>query len=259
MVIRNKLRDNYLYLVGTFLSPKNGVHILNGHYISPDSDNPQIFEDQMSKLSKKVSFVYIQEAIELIEKQQQVKSPIVAFTYDDGFKECLYSIAPVLEAYNTNAAFFINPNFIDGDVNYKKDFLKRINVKNKEPLNWGEVIALSNKGHVIGAHTMDHLDLGNESLTIEELKAQIVDCKKLIENKIKANCSIFAFPFGQKQNLSIKALQIAKEHYKYIFSSTDYKKYFSFNNDVINRRHCEPFWPVSHLNYFLNCEKTFNP
>lgn len=258
MVIRQAIRANYLSIMGSFLKPRNGVHILNSHYISPTSTDPEIFETQLKQLSKNVTFINIEEAVELIVKNKSIKKPLVAFTYDDGFKECYQSIAPVLENFHTNAAFFINPNFIDGDEAYKKKFLKRILTKDKEPLNWDEVTKLSEKGHIIGAHTMDHLNLGDTSLNTSELEYQIVNCKKIIEQKIKNKCSMFAFPFGQKQHLNSEALKISKENFEYIFSGTDYKNYFSFNGEVINRRHCEPFWPITHVNYFLSCEKNYN-
>jgi hypothetical protein len=46
-------------------------------------------------------------------------------------------------------------------------------------------------------------------------------------------------------------LKIAKQHHRYIFSQDDYKHYFSFNGQVINRRHFEGDWKYRHVLYFL--------
>lgn len=51
------------------------------------------------------------------------------------------------------------------------------------------------------------------------------------------------------------SIDIACKYYKYVFSQSDYKHYFSFGGRVINRRHFEPFWPVKHVSYFLSCHK----
>ena len=45
--------------------------------------------------------------------------------------------------------------------------------------------------------------------------------------------------------------------HQYVFAQSVYKKYFSFDGKVINRRHFEPFWPISHMYYFLGCNKKY--
>lgn len=40
--------------------------------------------------------------------------------------------------------------------------------------------------------------------------------------------------------------------YKYVFSQSDYKHYLSYGDKVINRRHFEFWWSLSHILYFLS-------
>lgn len=77
----------------------------------------------------------------------------------------------------------------------------------------------------------------------------------IIEEKLGTSCDYFAFPYGKLKHVNAKALDIACDNYKYVFSQSNYKNYFSFEGRVINRRHFEPFWPITHVYFFLSCHK----
>lgn len=251
-------RKCLLNCLGLFCRPTKGIHILNGHMINrgiPILDSEDYFRFQLKQLSRYVRFVRIEDAVSLIMEKKTVDIPLVAFTFDDGFRECYSMIAPVLEEFGVNAAFFINPNFADGDDHYIQNFTENVVLSpGKFPMNWKEIKELYDRGHVIGAHTLDHYMINNNDDMVE-LNRQIVDCKSVIENKLSAPCDYFAFPYGRLEHANKISINVACNCYKYVFSQSDYKHYFSFNNRVINRRHFEPFWPVSHLYYFLSCRK----
>ncbi|MGC9151642.1 MAG: polysaccharide deacetylase family protein [Microbacter sp.] len=255
-IIRKELRKIFLDVVGPFVKPANGINILNGHMIARESPHVEVFLSQLTQLKRVATFIRIEEAIRLISNRQMVNDVLVAFSFDDGFEECATMIAPALEQFKTNALFFINPNFVDGDEFYIKNFTENVVLTpGKKPMRWNDIIDLHQKGHLIGAHTMDHYLINSDNLN--ELTYQIVECKKVIENHIKAPCDYFAIPFGKLQDANEKSIQLALNHYKYVFSQSDYKHYFSFNGQIINRRHFEPFWPVNHVTYFLSHMKKY--
>lgn len=255
--MRAFIRKNLLDCLGLFSRPAKGVHILNGHMLSREQSSPfarNHFFQQLKQLQKYVRFIPIEQAVKLITTQSEPDSPLVAFTFDDGFEECYSDIAPILEDFGVNAAFFINPNFVEGDDQYIAYFTqKRVLTPGKRPMRWREIKDLHRRGHIIGAHTMDHWMINSNDNN--ELKYQIGKCKSRIENKLSAPCHYFAFPYGRPEHVNIRTIHLASQYYSYIFSQSDYKHYFSFNGRVINRRHFEPFWPVSHLYYFLSCHK----
>lgn len=254
--MKRQIKNTFLNFSGSFLKPTNGIHIVNAHYMNPniENDSGEHFIKQLENIKKHGQLIRIEEACDLIKKGKKVSNSLVAFTFDDGFKECYEVAAQILNSYGVNAAFFINPNFIECNEEYYLNFSQRVTVKGKKPMTWSQINDLHKRGNIIGAHTMDHLDLG-KGLSETELYYQIVNCKNEIENKIGNNCNMFAFPYGRQENLLDDALNLINRHYEYIFSGTNYKHYFSSNNRVINRRHIEPFWPVSHLNYFLSVKK----
>jgi peptidoglycan/xylan/chitin deacetylase (PgdA/CDA1 family) len=255
MEIRSLLRHITLDILGTFATPAPGIHILNGHRIENEKE-PETFKNMLIEMSRYVSFINIEDAVRMIVNREKVSKPLVAFTFDDGFMDCYNIFAPVLEEFGVNAMFFINPNYVDGDVNYIDNFDNHIVMTpGKRPMRWEQLKALSARGHVIAAHTMDHYMINSNDENT--LRYQIESCKEIIESNIGKPCDYFAFPYGKLSQVNQKSINIACEKYKYVFSQSDYKHYFSFNNKVINRRHFEAFWPVKHVFYFISCHKTY--
>lgn len=255
MKSRTFLRGKVLDILGLFHTPQVGIHILNGHRIQGENE-PETFYMLLKELSKYVKFINIEEAINMIDKKMEPTEPLVAFTFDDGFMDCYDFFAPTLEKFGVNAMFFVNPNYVDGDLKYIEHFnLSIVRTPNKKPMRWSHLKELSERGHIIAAHTMDHYMINTGD--IETLKHQIIDCKDIIEDKIGKECSYFAFPYGKLTQANQTSIKIACQTYKFVFSQSDYKEYFSFGGKVINRRHFEPFWPVNHVKYFLSCKKHF--
>jgi len=250
--IRKYIRKQLLDILGLTSAPKPGIHILNGHFLSlDDQKSNDVFHDQLKMLLLKgVEFINFDKAVESIEKKIIPSDKcFVSFTFDDGFEECFTKIRPVLNDFGIKAGFFINPNFVDGDEEYRGNFKDNIVYTNKQPMNWEQIKILSGEGHIIGAHTMDHIRLDIQDKDI--LEYQIGESKKYIENKLKAGCNYFAFPYGKLKQISSMGVEIARKYFKYIFSQSNYRCYYSFNGEVINRRHFECDWPYRHVLYFL--------
>lgn len=259
-MIRNKIRNIYLELFGLFKNPKPGIHIMNAHFVTPDSHDKsqdyKIFENFLKSLQKKTVFIKIEDAIERLEnKKIRGSDALVSFTFDDGFEECYTVIAPLLEKYGTRGAFFINANYISSDDDYQVEFNKRIDTYTKKPMSWKQVIDLHERGHLIGSHNLDHTNFAD--LSLDETSEQLKKNKEILEEKLNYKCDYFAWTYGQFQHFPEEALIETKKFHKYIFSGTNYKKYFSWEESVINRRHIEPFWPTSHINFFLSVNKKF--
>lgn len=253
---RNFFRRLIINALTVKIRPKPGIHILNGHYISRDDKvTKEVFTQLLDKLKFfRIEFVDFEYAVELITlKKVPEDKCLVSFTFDDGFKECFTKIKPVLDLYKIKAAFFINPNFIDGDKSYRLNFIKNIVKVDKEPMSWEQIQILTAEGHTIGAHTLDHLNLNIDNRS--DLEYQIKGSKEVIESKIGKSCNHFAFPFGRLEDISELGVVVAKEYFSFVYSQSDFRNYFSFNGRVINRRHFECDWPVKHVLYFLKNKK----
>ncbi|OFY95580.1 MAG: hypothetical protein A3K10_07890 [Bacteroidetes bacterium RIFCSPLOWO2_12_FULL_31_6] len=253
--MRSSLRKIILSTLGNFKSISNSIHILNSHYIGIENLPQENFYDLLKKLSKQADFIRIEDAVSAIQNKTHQNQKLIAFSFDDGFEECHTKIAPVLESFKTNAAFFINPGFVDGDKKYINNFNQNIVHVNKKPMTWQMIQDLHARGFIIGNHTFDHAKLIN--LSTEELEKQIVQSKLLIESKTGTPCNYFAWTYGELNDIDKPALELALKEHSFVFSSANYTNYYSFNNAVFNRRHIEGDWPISHIKYFLSKSKNY--
>ena len=255
--LRNIVRGCVLDVLGAVSKPAPGVHILNGHMITRGEAQPahaEAFRRMLQQLSESVEFIRFEEAARMIAAGHYPDRPLVAFSFDDGFTDCADMICPALEDYGVNAALFINPNFVEGDEAYIRHFTEStVLTPGKRPMRWDVVRRLRDRGHVIGAHTLDHYMINTDDSC--ELSRQIVGSKEAIERNLGAPCQHFAFPYGRLEHANRTAIDIACRAFDYVYSQSDYKHYTSFEGRVINRRHFEPFWKIGHVRYFLSCHK----
>jgi len=256
--MRKIIRNLYLHLNGSYRDFAPGIHILSSHFVTPGfskSKDSELFEKYLLRLKNKSILIDIQQATHFVVNNCFPKNEcLVALTFDDGFDECHSVIAPLLEKHNCRAAFFINANYIDSNKTYQHEFHHRINTLTKTPMSWQQVTELHHHGHVIGTHTLDHLNLSK--LNEDEINFQLEKNKHILEDKLNYSCDYFAWTFGRMVDFPETALEYARKYHRFIFSSANYKHYFSYNGLVINRRHIEPYWPASHINYFLSTPKS---
>ena len=236
------LRNIWLNVFAIFKKPKAGIHIINSHYVTPDilsqKKDFNNFENYLKYLNKFGDFINVDEATSrILNKDITRDKTLISFTFDDGYEECYTIIAPLLEKYNCRGAFFINANYIESDRDYQSQFNCRTLRFTKRPMNWKQIKDLHKRGHLIGSHGLDHFDFGK--LTAKEIEYQIKQNKKILENKLNYNCDYFAWTYGNFKNFLEHAFNFVKKHHKYIFSGTNYKNYFSYHGEVINRRHIE--------------------
>lgn len=263
LYFRKIVRHKWLDVMGRIYNPSSFIHILNGHMINWHHDNDEdgyVFCKQLEQLSRYCNFVNFETAVDMIVHHTIVNRPTIAFSFDDGWRDCYTQIAPQIEKFGVNAIFFINPNFADAadnnDVEYIKTFTENTTKSpGKLPLTWAQMKDLQRRGFLIGAHTLDHYCINDDNT--EELIHQIRDCRTVIEGRLGTTCDYFAFPYGRLEHANLASIDIACKYYKYVFSQSDYKNYYSYDGKVINRRHFEPFWPVSHVKYFVSCKKKY--
>lgn len=249
------LRHIALSVLGSCKTIAPGVHILNSHFIGRNNLPSDVFYNLLKNIQKQADFIRVEDAVKAIKDKTHQHQKLIAFTFDDGFLECFTHVAPVLEEFKTNAAFFINPGFIDGDESYRKYFTEQVVHVSKEPMSWEMIRKLHDRNFVIGNHTMDHVRL--TGLSQDVLKVQVSSAKKRIEEIIGAPCTYFAWTYGRNSDIDEQALQFILKEHSVVFGGDNYTKYYSFDNRVINRRHIEGNWPLSHIAYFLSKGKHY--
>jgi peptidoglycan/xylan/chitin deacetylase (PgdA/CDA1 family) len=253
MRLRESLRSIYLNNVSPFVTVKPGTYFLSGHYIFEEEKDLDYQKEVFFRLLINIKKEYdIVDPATAVANLHQQKDKLVALTFDDGLMDCYTGVAPVCDAAGIKALFFVNPGLLE----ICEDQLLETMIKNfqrassKKLMQKEHLLDLDKRSHVLGSHTLLHDRLNHQNMPM--LEKQIAGAKQVLEEITGKLCPYFAYPFGGVDDLSSAALEMALRHHSYVFSSTTNNQRFEFDGRVINRRHFEGSWPLSHINYFLS-------
>lgn len=154
---------------------------------------PFVLEKEFEELNKNnYRTLFVKEIPRIISGEMPYSSRSATLTFDDGYEDFYTDVFPLLKKYKIKATVYVVYNFID-----RKGFL-----------NEKEIQEIIDSGLVeIGAHTLDHYYLKQSS----ELVAtkQIIDNKKMLENRFKIQIETFAYPYGAFDQDTIDMVKLA--------------------------------------------------
>jgi len=177
--------------------------------------DPETFAAQLLAVSKRYRFSSTADLIERIRTAKPVEPTTVAIHFDDCYREILTNGAPIMKVLGVPACAFINSGYIDTDRSFPHDVTKV--PFTYEMLRSSDVQTWSHLGFEVGAHTVNHLDLG--TCTVETANYEIVQCGQDLEKLIGKPVNLFSFPYGQVDNISAATRRIIQ--------TTDYAALFS--------------------------------
>lgn len=193
-------RKSLVIVVGIIILVISASFVLYGRYMIPvvmyHSVTPEakpknrmqisvnLFTRQMEFLKKHhYNVISLEEAAKLIRERKKIPAKTVAITFDDGYKDNYTYAYPILKKLGIPATIFIIINEVDRPQN--------------DRLSWEEIKEMRLSGIItIGSHTLDH-PLLTEVSSAAELKRQIVDSKKILEDKLKVEVDSFCYPAGR--------------------------------------------------------------
>ena len=121
----------------------------------------------------------------------------LAITFDDGYLDNAMHAAPELRARRLPACFFIATGYIGTDRQAPWDVADGIT---STWMTWDDVRRLRDDGFEIGAHTVDHVDLGVVHGT--EAQRQISQSGADLERELGSPTRYFSYPFGGRENIN---------------------------------------------------------
>ena len=196
--MKSRLLKSIYASVNGFYKPLKKTFILNGHDLGNHSKKSiNKFRSLLKGISKTYDLISFDKAVLQLNNNELLTKPHLAFSFDDGFKDCLH-IAEILQEFGVTAGFFISPEYIDG-LRLNKKRIGPLYLMKKKFLNLKNLEKLVENGHTIGAHTYNHTHFDNIN-TKEEFYTQIIYEKKLIEERLSIKCENFAFPYGRLSN-----------------------------------------------------------
>ncbi len=241
-----------------FVKEWRGVHIFNAHFGAPyKCVDTSYFVNFLNYLQSVGEIIDFSKAVEIVSSGTILTDkPLFAFSFDDGFLDCYNIIFPELERRGIQAGFFINSFLIDSPPSIKEAIIKRIDTQGKSFMNWDMIKCLHKKGQIIGSHGSGHLRYSN--ISWNDFEKDVLSNEHEILNNCGVCVKYFAWPYGRNSDITTAQVSFLRKKYDFILGGDCYKSYLSFSGNVINRRHVEPFWPHSHIKYFISHEKNIS-
>jgi peptidoglycan/xylan/chitin deacetylase (PgdA/CDA1 family) len=185
---------------------KSGISIFCYHRITPKPTSE--YDLTPGQLETHFQFfktngyhpITVAQFLEYQKKPTLFPEKPVILTFDDGTKSHYTEVLPLLKKYGFKATFYIFPNATRGS--------------KKRWLSWEELAEISKAGMDIGSHGLSHpyltargkMDEGQYQVWLEK---ELVQSKKILEEKLTIKVKTLAYPFGlydrQVETTAIKA------------------------------------------------------
>jgi peptidoglycan/xylan/chitin deacetylase (PgdA/CDA1 family) len=187
------------------------VMVLFYHRIADDRASAwtlshRMFFRQMRWLRARFELVSLAEARRRILQGTNCR-PCVSITFDDGYADnCREAIPWLIEQQIPCTCFVTLQNVLDGQP-FVHDF-----AQDDPPLpnTLEQLKAMAAAGIEIGAHTYTHPDLARIT-DRRKLHYEVVSAGEDLQRAIGRPVRYFAFPFGQPDNLSREAFEMARQ------------------------------------------------
>jgi len=152
---------------------------------------PARFERQLFHLKKRGFVFYTSsEMIEHYKERGVFPENGITLTLDDGWKDNYTNAFPIMKKLNVKATIFLVPSCIGQTSD--KTLLKGEGAR--EHLSRADILEMADDGIEFGSHSMNHKWL--HQLPVEEIKFEVEESKRQLEELLQTPCKVFAYPAG---------------------------------------------------------------
>ena len=191
-------------------------HRVNDFSKDPLTVDTRTFAAQLLAISRRYHFSSSADITDSILARRPLTPTAVAVHFDDCYRDIFTNGAPILKVLGVPACAFINSGYVDTSRSFPHDVAKYPFAY--EMLQAEDVRAWSDLGFEVGAHTVNHVDLG--TFEAEAADHEIVQCGKDLEKMIGRPITLFSFPFGRLDNIRPQVRQIIQSAgYRALFSA----------------------------------------
>lgn len=156
--------------------------------------------DWISKYATPASLDEIRES-QLLGTRSKL---MVAITFDDGYAENCEHAIPRLIELAIPCTYFVATHYVETGEPFQHD---RVSGSPLKPNSIEQIQRMADQGVQIGAHSHTHLDFGRP-LSDAQLRSEITDVRKRLQDWTGQSIDYFAFPFGLKKNISQEAIDV---------------------------------------------------
>jgi len=126
----------------------------------------------------------------------------VAITFDDGYRNQYQSVHPVMEKLQIPYTVFIPTAFIGSHTAWEAEKVPYLSVQEIKAMIKSELVD-------IGSHSVSHRSLTR--LSSSEIKKELTQSKKHLEDLISHSVDMFAYPYGTFRHYSKNIVQLLSE------------------------------------------------
>lgn len=207
---------------------KNGIPILGYHGVVEDQEKKLNYAHNtyfmsVSELEKQFAYLHdhqfqtltMNEVNEYYHQQKQVPEKCVCITFDDGYKNFLTLVKPLLQKYNLKATCFVighkaisdNPLYLQKDELINDDYVQFYS-------------------HSYDLHHIAHLPKQKliETLSVKEIQQDFLNNENIVSS------DYFAFPYG-----------VTSSNAKQYLASSQVKLAFGYNQNRTMTYHDNPY------------------
>jgi peptidoglycan/xylan/chitin deacetylase (PgdA/CDA1 family) len=168
-----------------------GLTILMYHSISdnpkdPHAVPPKTFRRQVERLVSSGTHV-----VKLEDAARRLRTSImraVVLTFDDGYRDFLQNVAPVLTEFRLPGTLFVPTGLVG------KTSIWDTHDKSKPLMTWDEIAEASRLGFQIGSHTVSHLRL--TECSDKELDCELRHSLAALRARLNSVVPILSYPSG---------------------------------------------------------------
>jgi peptidoglycan/xylan/chitin deacetylase (PgdA/CDA1 family) len=185
------------------------VTVLFYHRVADDETDEtavsnRVFAEQIRWLEEHVDLVSLDEARRRIAEADNARL-CASLTFDDGYADNCREAIPLLVRRRIPCTYFVTVrNVLEGRP-FRHDLARGRRFPPNSP---DEIRAMAAAGIEIGSHSSTHADLGSIS-DQRVLEEEIGGSRETLQDLLGRPVRYFAFPFGDRRNLSVRAFELA--------------------------------------------------
>jgi peptidoglycan/xylan/chitin deacetylase (PgdA/CDA1 family) len=172
-------------------------HRVNDLAIDSITVSLERFAAHMLMLSRWYAPARSSEIVEGIRRTRRLRPGSVLVHFDDCYRDVYRNAMPIANACGVPITAFVSSGFVGTDRVFDHDLRKSpFRFENLQPEDLRNMLA---GGVEIGAHTVNHADLGACSLA--DAEREISESVRALERMTGRPVALFSFPFGRRANI----------------------------------------------------------
>lgn len=160
-------------------------------WIAPYTVTPRVFAEQLDRIADAgLTIVPLRRLVAAIRGGPALPARCAVLTFDDGFADFYWSVAPMLTERALPATVYITTGAVHPPGGRPEGSL----LPPAAMLSWRQIATLDALGFEIGGHTVTHPQL--DTLPTQRVWHEIVDNKRRLEDALGHRVYAFAYPHG---------------------------------------------------------------